>query len=569
MLQLALLSASLLCAPQSPAGVAETPPRTVSGTDAAFAALVPADAFALLRIESLDELDRAMTALGRVVNEPLPLDATVLLASKLQCPGPVQSIDHGRPLGIALSLPPGAPEPALTFVLPVADAKAYLAGLPRSTRRWAGERMGGYLALSQLDGYAAPAVPSTLTAQLPDGVLVARVDAERLKSSFGPLIDMFVQEFRVQYARELRRDPLAGKLAAGLPAALEDFIDAAQRLDFVCSLRGEHAEVSFELALDPASTLGKPAARLDNFDAALAERLPERAMLRTVANLDLGGIVGFYGEMFAALSGDEFTQQLPPDARASFQALTAALGRLDEIVPLLGRSCGLAYDFTSEGLNACAFVASPEPARLAETYGSVVSDLMVLLQQEARGFKVSEPVERVLGGIAFNESRFQVDPKQIGPKGLPPGRAKELEEVFAAVYGKDGTKLSLAAAGGLVVLGANASDPALLRAAGIERGPAAVDPGLARMHGAQCGVWLQLDFARIAGLFAHLGDAPVPPEVNDAALSALQFQISTWGGTRGSSWFGGVALELDALARFVDFVDATDGAPGIRKLTAR
>ncbi|TAJ18311.1 MAG: hypothetical protein EPO68_08060 [Planctomycetota bacterium] len=576
MLQFALLFASLLSAPaaqqpvaQPSAPLVEASARAFADADSAFAALVPADAFAVLRIESLDALDRAMTALGRVANEPLPMNASLLLAGPLQCPGPVQDIDRRRPLGIALSIPPGGMEPALTFLLPVADAKSYLTRLPRSTRRWAGERMGGYLALSQLDGYSAPAVASTLAAKLPDGVLVARVDAAQLMRSFGPLVDTFVQEFRVQYARQLRSDPLAAKFMGGLPDHFEDFVDAVQSLDVVCALEGERAEISLEIDLDPLSALGKPAAHRDGFDAALAKRLPDHAMVRTLAKVDLSGIAGFYRDMFAALGDDDIQQHMPPDARASFQALTAAIGRIDEIAPLLGRSCGIAYDFTNDGIMGCAFVSSPEPLRLADTYGSVISDLMQLLEQEARGFSVTDPVERSLGGVAFSESRFRVDPSQMGPKGLPPGRAKELQDVFEAMYGKDGTRLSMGVAGDLVVLGANAGDETLLRAAGIAHTSAGADPLLARMSGASSGVWMQLDFARIMGFFARMGTKPLPPEVNDTSLAALGFQVTSWGGVRGSSWFGGLSLDLEALARFVDFVEATEGGPGIKRSTGR
>lgn len=569
MLSFALLFASLLSVPQQPALAVEPPARVAAESDAAFAALVPADAFALLRFQSLDELDRAMTALGRAANEPLPLNATTLLAGPLECPGPVQDVDRGRPIGIALSLPPGAAQPALTFLLPVADAKSYLTRLPRSTRKWAGERMGGYLALSQLDGYSAPTVPSSLAEGLPAGVLVARVDAEQLRRSFGPMVDMFVQEFRVQYSRQVRTDPLGAKLFGSFPDQVEALVDSLQRVDALFALDGQRAEFAIEIALDPQSTFGKPAAHADGFDTLLAQRLPEQAMLRALADIDLQSVAGFYRGMFAVLGDDDLTRDMPPDARASFQALEAAVGRMDEIIPLLGRQCGVAYDFGTEGINACGFLSSPDPAKLAEAYGSVISDLMVLLEQEARGFSVSDPLERSLGGVAFTESRFRVDPSKMGPKGLPAGRAKEMQDLFEGVYGKDGTRLSMGVSGNLLLLGANASDETLLRATGAASNAGAVDPLLARMSGASSGVWLEFDIARLMGAFARLGPQPLPVDADDATLADLQLRVTSWGGARGSSWFGGISVDLDAVGRFVDFVETTNRSQTLQKPALR
>jgi hypothetical protein len=579
MLQFALLFASLLPvpAPQQSALVAEVSTNAVAAVsasravdaDSAFAALVPADAFAVLRFDSLDELDRAITALGRVANQPLPLDAAALFAGPLECPGPIEDVDRRLPIGIALSIPPGALEPATTFLLPVADAKAYLTRLPRSTRKWAGERMGGYLALSQLDGYAAPALPSTLTARLPEGLVVARVDVQQLLRSFGPLVDAMMQEVRGELAREMRSDPMAALMLGGLPERFEELLDAVQRIDVVGSLDGARAELSLEVALDPLSALGRPAVHSDAFDVALAERLPERAMVRALANVDLAGIAGFYRDMFAAFGDDDITKQMPPETRASFQAVTAAVGRVDELMPLLGRSCGVAYDFTSDGIMGCAFVSSPEPRRLADTYGSVISDLMLLLEQEARGFSVSDPIERLLGGVAFTESRFRVDPSRMGPKGLPPGRAKEMQDVFDAIYGKDGTKLSMGVAGDLMVLGANADDATLLRAAGVARESTGTDALLARMTGASAGMWVQLDVARMTGFFARMSGESVSADADDAALEDLGFQVTSWGGVRDSNWFGGLSLDFEVLSRFVALVQSTGIGPGIEKSTRR
>jgi hypothetical protein len=539
--------------------------------ETALAALVPAEAFAVVRVASLEDFDRALDLLGRAVDEPMPFDAASLLSFVLGCPGPVERIDRQRPLCIAFALPPGGIEPAVTFVLPVDNASDYLGKLPRTARKWAGELAGGYLALSELPSYAAPAVPSALATSLPSGSLAASVDVARLMQSFGPMLEMGMQEFRRELELGTRSDPLQRELAGGIADSLEDLMDAVQRMDFAFTLAGPRAGFELDVALDPHSTLARSTSG-GNFDAGLVRRLPEAGCVRMVADIDTQALAATYVDLFADKLADErITARMSAQERVQFEALRSTIGSIDSLIPLLGRSSAFAYDFGENGLSGCGLLSSPDPAALMAGYGAWMDQISQALPKQAASQLVVSPSERSVAGIAFRESRvrFELAAPANGRKASPAD--SEMQGLLDLIYGKDGLLLSTGIAGQNVIFGANASAADLERACGVGStgSDAGLDAELACMNGASSGVWMQMDLGRVMQFATQMAVQTLPGAQLPVASEPLRFRLTGWGGARGERWFGGLSCDLDELAAFVNGAKTLFEAPGLMSAAAR
>ncbi|MBM3976939.1 MAG: hypothetical protein FJ299_08115 [Planctomycetes bacterium] len=560
-LSFAVASITALSTPQAP--------------ETALASLVPAEAFAVVRVASLEEFDRALDQLGQAVDEPMPFDAASLLSFVLGCPGPVERIDRKRPLCIAFALPEAGIEPALTFVLPVDDASGYLGKLPRTARKWSGERAAGYLALSELPSYAAPAVPSALVTNLPLGALAARVDIARLMQSFGPMLEMGMQEFRRELERETRADPLQREMAGGIADSAEDFMDALQRVDIAFTLAGSRADLGLDLVLDPHSTLAQSTSG-GSFDAGLIRRLPEGGCVRMVADVDTQALAATYVDLFADRITDErITARMSAEERVQFEALRSTIGSIDALVPLLGRSSAFAYDFGENGLSGCGFMSSPDPVALVAGCNAWMDQISQALPKQASSQLVVSSSERSVAGIAFRESRLRFE-LAAPANGRKASRAdSEMQGLLDLIYGKEGLLLSTGIAGQNVIFGANASAADLERACGLgSTGPdvgldAGLDAQLARMNGADSGLWMQMDLGRVMQFATRMAVQALPGAQAPVASESLRFRLTGWGGARGEHWFGGLSCDLDELAAFVAGAKAMFEAPGLMSSAAR
>jgi hypothetical protein len=555
MFETLFLLASFVAPIQSPAVPIEA--AAVSGAqstaNSAFAALVPADAFAVLRLQSLDELDRAMTAFARAADKPLPFDASLLLGGMLECPGPVKQLERKQPIAIALTLPPGSTEPVPTFIVPVADAAAYLKELPVSARKWSGERSGGYLALSQLAGYVAPATPSPLALELPQGALAVRVDMLKVIEAFGGFIDMGMAEAEAGLSRQQAAGDPGAALVEPYLERVQEFLDSVLQVDLALALDGSQARLSTELRLDPDSPMGKPRAAAHTFDPRLLQRLPPDSPFRLVAHFDMPGMFDTAMEFFDTVASTLPTQGLRPEMYAQFEQLQLMVERFKGMSALFGNSLCAGYGFSSEGMTGCAVMESLDPAKLIDAYTDFFAELNAA-SAPLSGFAVTPLADRVVGSTTYRELRMSIDVAKLG-------NAPGLREMLESIYGKAGTRISIGESGPWMILGANASDESLLRAANASAANTfAVPAELVPLAGASSALWMQVDAAQMFEQSLALLPTSDRLPVDRGTFAGKHFRVSSWGGAVQSRWLGGLALDLGELESFVQGMKSTRAA---------
>jgi len=410
------------------------------------AALVPSDANVVVRLASVDRLTEVVRAVGALANQPAPGDPTMLmLASAGVTPG---QVDRTRPCWIAASVEPGAPAPAPTFVLPVADPGAVAAAY-RGAYKKTGD---GYVALSAV---AQDGAGSALVDGLPEGDVVVRLDLARLVEDHRAQIDQALAFAGKTKSRAGAGLPLAwlGGFRDAILSRARDVVDSAERLDAAVRLDG--ADLALDLAFlakegSPLAT--RPAAPSDL--PAMAAALPEDAAAVVLVEFDPKGLVGMVASLVES--------SLPAGAD------TEQLTRMRKSITDVGSEWLVAADVGPDGLALLASGRVKDAATRLDAWAQAAAKTAA---NKAAGADVRVAGRRQVGDADVLRLEVVVDPDELAKqRGEQPSVVRRnLEQLF----GGRTVALDLAARGDLVhavighdvaaVLASDAPPPALAR----------------------------------------------------------------------------------------------------------
>jgi hypothetical protein len=562
---LAVLAAPVLALPQA----GQAPPSEASQAAKAdeIAALVPKDAFFVLRIASLDEAQAILRSLWQAFVPEEDAEA-INLRELLQAVAPgadLTLVAGDRPLAIAFSLDATSQEPVPTAILPIADMDAYKASLPEPGAGAPAPLVrGSYVAHSQVPGYQPAAEAPALALGAPAGTLAASVDLETLIETFRPMIEMGLDQ--AEQMMDMQAVPAAGMDPGEMIALYLDgvraVLDSAERLDL--SFAAPRGETDFGWSLSVAE--GSPMAALAGAGptsiretAKLADGSAPMVML---FGFDMAKSMALFESFF-----DAVLDVYPEPARADLRRYMDAQ---KELYPLFGSSMAISGSFDAKGMRFAYFMKPTNPEAFVEKYGEALGKA----GGSAMGIFIGELAQIEVEGLRVTQVSFNMDVAKLteamgaagGAAGDPEG-AEMMRSFLERMYPPEGMRLSLASRGehAVMVLG---GDDAFLRGAlrrlqvGGSPPPADLARALERVGAAHPSFVMRFDVAALlAGmseLFTPMLGPGVFPDVSD-----LSAPVTVYAGVEGLRWHGGSSSDSARMGALVRRLSQAGQAPAV------
>ena len=545
----------------APAELAQEPRRTFDVPED-MAALVPANVFAYVQIESADAIERiardAQAAFGRT--DAVPVRALAQLASVAGLAVDDAALDAARPIGIAFTLLPGELVPLPTLVLPLAEGAPDALEVAQGFREL---RSGGYVGLSKVPDYAlaerAPAFLAGLTA----GQFSARVDLAEVIAAYRLMIDSGLTHAEALAAQQVQAEPSSLDIEAALEfyfECLRAFLDSAERWDIGLQVAGTAWDVDGEFTAREGSAMADFPSGESTSLIALAGALDPEASMIMLVGASWKDVFARYEDSIAGL------WELYPE---SFQGLLEEqMSAWKQMLPLIGDATVASGGFGPDGMRFSYVVESEQPQTFVDEYRSAVLEM----DFSASGIELGDISTRELAGVECLEYRMVFGDEFLTLMSAGQTDAGALEEarrMSDALYGKDGMFVRFFADAGHVVmtLGGDeayvAETRAKLRASASASAadlPAGIARALARV-GRDNPVWVgHMDLARI---FAELWETirNRPDAMRPASLAAFDdvaVPVTFYGSIAGRSWRWGGFADVAPLGELLEAIEATD-----------
>ncbi len=530
-----------------------------------YARLVPKESVLFVRLSSVEELLPPVERMRAVFAPEGKAWTTADLLAALEIPADPTLIDTKVALGFALAVSREKPIPTPVFIVGTTDPAAFVASLQPPWRDKA-ITSGACVGIALEGTYSAQEESKALLRDLPTGLVVVRIDIQRLIEAFRPLIDLGLIQAESMLDSPQGAAPLdIRNFMQSIFDLAVDFLDSADRLDLVLDVQGAKAKLSGVLATLEGSALsewGRP----EEIDyPGLAGRLDPEAPVQFASTFDTSGytaqILELYGAMleYAAAGG-----HVPP---AFLDAGRAAIQALKEVQCHVGTSALSSFGLGAWGFRGAFLYSSPDPKSLVRSLDGLL-ELPALAQV---GIRTGEPLQLEIGGIEVTRrvARFDLDSfLNLLPESERP-KSEEIEAVRRVIKEllPGGLQLALGSVASesgegwaVCVLG---GDETYLRGT-LERScrsasavSDALAPALSGLKGANPGAFFRYDVARLLHGFEGFAAAlSVDSGSADASALAAKFaglslSLVGWTGIEGRIWRGGVALDLDELGQFV------------------
>lgn len=549
----AIASAFLLlaaCAPE-PAG---------AGLPADFAALVPADAVAVVHLRSFDELLREINALARAADpSATPVAASDLLAMPLMLAGHpdlAQELLLDQPLGLAYGMGSAATRPVITIIAAVRQPQKLGAELAEVSPESSVAIAGQFVALRIGEGKASAAGGSPLLADFPRGLLGVRADLGRILQAFRPLIDIGLVEAEDAMKAGAFQDPeMPIDMTEVMNWYLQLFrqmMDSAERMDLELDLAGGVFSMRAQILNREGSAMAQHG-RKERVDfEALAGRLDPAAALQAVGSYDQGAMMMQFKDLYRGMIDVvAASEELPQELKDAFRAyIEGAL----ELVPMVGRETAISFDYSAGGIRVAADLEAQDPGALAAAIRELLEDPAL----SGMGMKAGAETAGILAGqpsITWHQSfDFAQMLRVMGVADeSPPGLAEAFAQGIDVVL-MPGEKTLRIVAGGDGVW----RDSAARRL--VEGGSAGpeIARGLEPLAGANPGQYVRMDLKPLMAMVASIGAAGGEPDPGleelRSALAALgdqQLAFDFHWGVKQRAMFAGGSMDLRAIAKLM------------------
>lgn len=514
-------------------------PLPVQTEDAAR--LIPADATILVRFDSLSGLADLANSFVAAVGMEERLDAATMVA-QMKCPLDASALDLGKPIWFAVAIDPAAPVPAMTWVAAVKDAVA--------AKRLQEELHGGpydllfqgeFVGFSMRPDYAAAAEPSPLVAAMAPGLVSLHVDLGALMQAFGPVLDMGLQQARMQMESTALEQETGGFDLAPLMESYFDGIEVAlgsvQSLDVALERRGDRLAMTTSLLARPDSAMDgwESDVRVDL--ARLAGHLHEEDSLQMLGAWDWADFQRRFGSFIEAA-----LDAYPPE-------LSTQLGKVwdeqvalaDELLPGVASS----VRFGAQGVEGVYALRAKDPAKVVARLGEILASFTA--PENVFSFEAQEPL--VDGERRAVLWRMRMDWDALAR--LAPEDSDELKELFEKIYGSEALIGLVASADEVVVLFGTAAS--VREAFGRSGHPTPLRPALARLlersGGGTPSFAYTFDFGRLMASMRDLMSVISPDEM--PPMPGGPMEIGYWFSIRGALWSGGMETDLQQVRAFV------------------
>lgn len=515
--------------------------------------LIPADATVLVRFDSLSALADLANAFASAAGETARLDAGQILTA-MQCPLDVAALDLGRPVWFAVAIDAAAPVPSMTWVAAVKDAPA--------ARQLEADLQGGpfepvfqgeFVGFSMRPGYVAADQANPLLAAMAPGLVSVHVDLGRLMQAFGPILDMGMQQARMQAESAVLEQETGGLDLAPLMESYFDGIDmvlaSAQSLSLAVEHRGDRQALTSSLLVRAGSPLDgwESDTRVDL--AHLAGYLHEQDSIQMVGAWDWADFQRRFGS-FVEAALEAYPDELATQLGAIWDEQVALAG---ELLPGVAAS----VRFGSQGIEGVYALRARDPAKVIARMGEILAGIEA--PESAFSFEPLESLEA--GERTATRWRMRMDWDAFAR--LAPEDSGKLREIFEKTYGKELQVGMVTAGEDLVVL--FGSDSSVRNA--FEHGAPgrSLRPALARLlersGGGTPSFAYILDLGRLTSSIGELVAAVSPDEA--VPLPQGPMELGYWFSVRGALWSGGIETDLEQLRGFVRELRDLDEGEGL------
>jgi hypothetical protein len=556
-LALAFLATPVLALPQ--AGGAQPSQATQAAKPDEIAALVPKDAFCVLRVASLDEAQAMLRSLSRAFapdEDAEAIDMRELLPAL--APGVDSALVAGdRPLAIAFSLDATTKQPLPTAILPIADIDAYKASLAEP----APPIRGSYVAHSQVPGYEPAAETPALALGAPAGTLAASVDLETMIEEFRPMIEMGLDQ--VEQMMEMQPVPAAGMDPGEIFALYFDgvraVLDSAERLDLsLAAPRGE-VDLRWRLSVSEGSPMAALAGAGPTSIRETAKLADGSAPMILLIGLDMAKQFAFFEPIL-----DAMFEAYPEPLGTELRRLTAVQKKM---YPLFGSSMAISGSLGAQGMRFAYYLKPTDPKAF------VAANLAYLEEAKGSGMmgiEIGEAVQAEVEGLQVTRLSFKLDAEKLADVAGATGNPQQdemMRSILAKMYPPEGLHLSLAARGehAVMVLG---GDDAFLRGAlrrlqvGGSPPPADIARALEQVGAAHPSFVMRFDMGvLLSGMSELLTPMLAPGGMPD--ISGLSAPLTLYAGVEGVRWQGGISADAARLGALIQRLSQAGQPPAV------
>lgn len=494
--------------------------------------LVPEDAFAAIRIASIDEFSKAFGTLDAILSPGEPSSANDPLQFFLNLDPEQIRAD----LPVVMTISSGAQGVARGFIVPVNDHEAFAAYIRDFTGEdlsiehigaYAGYMMGGeYVAGGSKLGESWPVTTDE------DPVLFARVDMMAVESTFGPLINQGLEMMEISMGETPVPEGSEVDFAE-VGEMISDFAksltSSAEMMDLALHIKNGDLSLSSELLVREGSDMAGLGSDKAPTDSNVAGALPMDGAIQVLGHMEHDK----YAQWFEPLL--EMTKSMVPALPGASTDLAGWLEHTDE----LGSAMALSMDFDS-GVPTMAAVYEVKEGE--NDFYEYVQGIVATGAAE-RGAEVQVLDAREVNGVQVKQIAT-VEPEATEP--AVPGTF-EIPNMTS----------SFARSGGLVLVttvptGAEAAETKLAAQIALLKSPASerseINTVIKALGAANPAIAMNLNLNLLVPQLVASGEV--------AAADAPTFEgpasVRMFGGVAGLRWLGHVSIPLSAVKAMND-----------------
>ncbi|MFT7678648.1 MAG: hypothetical protein ACI8QC_002642 [Planctomycetota bacterium] len=516
------------------ASLALAPSAAIGQSD--LDALIPQDAFFVVRTTSLDNLLGLATSMTEafIPGEPTPDLASGFL-------GHLTSLSQDRPAAFAASLRGG--EIVSTMILPTSDAAAMQAEFDAAPDRMTTLVRGGYV--GSCDGSTYEGGGAAFMQDFPKGMLAMRLDLSQVFETYGPLIEMGMDQGRMMMDQTMEELPESGMDMGAIMDvyfdAIDDFILSAEVLDMSFGLVEGQLTLEGALQVGSKSPMGRLASTTRCDLMPMAKRLHVEG---SIGSYVMGADYGLFMDSYLDFMGG-MMDLYPDDMRGPLEKVMQIYSQMFEGA---GPGMGGTFDMNG-GMNATYFMQAEKPTESLAKIKALYSDD----SWQTPSIRFNGPQDLTIGSTPGFESRLFMDMSALMAEDE---FTPDLQPIMDAMYGKDGYPMWFGATGEHLVMAVGPKLPQReLALQALEQGTSAVSPGLKwaieSMGTSTPSMAIEMDmaavFEQMLPIFAalDLSSPGLPSDLPASAPFTEYFVID------GPVWRGGMRMPLKPWAELI------------------
>jgi general secretion pathway protein G len=504
---------------------------------------IPANAYAVVRARSIDDLSRILGTFGRAVDEPVDVtDPAKMMKDMLGIEVRMDLVDRTKPI-LYCMVASGTASPFIpTCVMHVKDAAGFAASEGLKDSPWKCHTEGDIAVLSQgSDAVAAHEVPA-FAKDIGKYDVVARVDMVSVMKTWGDELTGMVDGLEGEAEGQ---EPSAAEAVSSMVDGVHTALEGLSTFEVHASMKGDEMTFGLEAVAKENSKLAGYAVNEPNGLLDLARGIDGDAPFVMLQCFDYGSILQTYDKLYS-----EFLEKMPEQQQKQMKAM---LGTSRDLYAAMGRSMAASFALDGHGLHGSFCLHPKDAAALPKTY-------QAMMQGIGNGFEATPLTTVKVADVEVQQFRVKMNVEAIAKAAAPDNTAPapapegffESQKAIDALWGKDGMQMSFASRDGRMVgiMGGDERDVAngLTRFATASTSPRIQRALDAVAHMNPC-LAFQADLSKLARglieLSPKLGAGVLPAE-NLKEFDALSKAppILIYGGVDGRVWNLTVAVDV-------------------------